>query len=172
MSRPRPLSQRPWDILYALFILIHIPSTVIIDSQAILPAWLFPQFALDLMSFYLETFKDPGMTPPLPVWMSSFVTAELLFQLPFFLWGIRALWRDDTRFLPFSVAYGAHTATTVWVVFWSLAHHYLYPTPGSLSHSQIVSLLLLHAPFFLIPVSMVIRGLILLTRSSDKVKSE
>ncbi|RKP14260.1 transmembrane protein 6/97 [Piptocephalis cylindrospora] len=171
MTQPRPLSQRPWDTLHAAFILFHIPPVILVDCQAILPAWVFPQFARDILAFYLRTFRDPSMTPPVRPWMASFVAAELVLQLPFFVWGLRALWRDDARFRPVSIAYGAHAATTVWAILWELGSHLLLPTPISPSSTQIVSLLLLHIPFFLIPATMVVRGISLLN-GLRKEKSE
>lgn len=80
MPRRIPLSSRPLDFLYFAFILlrtrlrvvaeileslnesskqIHIPCTVLIDSQAIYPQHLLPNILRDLSERYIAFSADP-----------------------------------------------------------------------------------------------------------------
>jgi hypothetical protein len=48
-----------------------------------------------------------------PIWLQSFIAAEMIFQLPFFFFATYALWRRKNWIRIPSIIYGAHTSTTV-----------------------------------------------------------
>ncbi|XP_007117729.2 sigma intracellular receptor 2-like [Physeter macrocephalus] len=73
---------REW--LLGLYFLSHIPITLLVDLQAVLPRDLYRVELRNLRQWYTEEFKDPLLHNP-PVWFKSFLFCELVFQLPFFL---------------------------------------------------------------------------------------
>uniref|UniRef100_A0A672Y993 EXPERA domain-containing protein n=1 Tax=Sphaeramia orbicularis TaxID=375764 RepID=A0A672Y993_9TELE len=69
---------------YFLYFASHIPITLCIDLQALLPAQVYPQWLKDLVQWYAGAFRDPMVVAP-PAWFGSFIVCEALLQLPFFL---------------------------------------------------------------------------------------
>jgi len=103
---------------FLIFFSSHIPITFFIDGQALLPSYLYPSFARSALKFYTDTFHDPLMTSPHPVWFRSMVACEMLFQVPFFFVACRALYNKKSLdgagwFRSACIAYGAHTSTTL-----------------------------------------------------------
>lgn len=107
---------------FLLFFSSHIPITFLIDGQALLPSYLYPSLARSALKFYTDTFQDPLMTSPHPVWFRSMVACEMLFQVPFFFAACHALYSYDATknsvdgkgwFRSACIAYGAHTSTTL-----------------------------------------------------------
>lgn len=102
---------RALEIVFFLYFASHIPITLFIDLQALLPQHVYPQqvsvtelhnapppftfmrwfffFFLtsvqlkDVLRWYSEKFKDPMVVDP-PEWFKSFIFCEALIQLPFF----------------------------------------------------------------------------------------
>jgi len=69
--------------VYLIYFLTHIPITLLVDLQAVFGQH-YPLYLQDIITWYVATFKDHLMRDP-PVWFQSFIMAELVFQLPFFL---------------------------------------------------------------------------------------
>ncbi|KAI6160693.1 transmembrane protein 6/97 [Pisolithus thermaeus] len=119
MAQRRPLSSRPLDLLYFSFFLIHIPATLLLDCQALYPAWIVPSSIKALPSIYLDFSSDPliagafGHVSGDFVWFKLFLYLEAFFQLPVFVLGAFKLWQDSPSIYPLLVIYGASTATTV-----------------------------------------------------------
>ncbi|KAL0955302.1 hypothetical protein HGRIS_004191 [Hohenbuehelia grisea] len=136
----KSLTSRPLDLVYLIYFLSHIPATLLLDIQAIVPKSLLPDAIRGLGLKYINMTNDPvvgGATglvgnPANFAWLRSFMYLELFFQLPIFILGARALWkrklshysilihanltsvtRSDTQtfYLPM-IIYGASTATT------------------------------------------------------------
>ena len=80
------------------FFATHIPITLLVDAQALLPAQLYPESARSLgatlpaaprhpppsplsVHWYAHEFSDPFMSRP-PIWFKSFILCELLIQVP------------------------------------------------------------------------------------------
>lgn len=59
----KPLTSRPFDLVVVIFFLSHIPVTVFLDSQVVLPASWYPQFAKDGWQLYIHSYNDPLVTP-------------------------------------------------------------------------------------------------------------
>jgi len=76
--------QRPLDLVFVIFFVTHVPTTLFVDCQCILPAEYFPKACHDLLQFHLDNFKDPLMGT-CPAWLRSIIWCELLLQVPFFL---------------------------------------------------------------------------------------
>lgn len=98
---------RVLEIIFFLYFATHIPITLFIDLQALLPEHVYPQqvgvtnsrivFFLtllcadcftsvqlkDVLRWYSEEFKDPMVVDP-PEWFKSFIFCEAFLQLPFF----------------------------------------------------------------------------------------
>lgn len=86
------LLSRPLDLIYFVYFASHIPVTLAIDLQTLLPAHWIPKVLADTLSFYKNTFKDPfmGSTEPM-YWFRSFLVCELILQLPFFFYACYGL---------------------------------------------------------------------------------
>jgi hypothetical protein len=109
------------------FFASHIIITLIIDSQAIAPLEWIPVVLQDLLAFEVATFNDPLMGNARELlWFQSLVTCELFFQVPYFLAAVYFFRRETTSEYPdwfrsASIAYGAHTATTMAPILTTLA---------------------------------------------------
>ncbi|KAG7218368.1 hypothetical protein INR49_006883 [Caranx melampygus] len=77
------MSLRVLEIIFFLYFASHVPITLCIDLQALLPGQVYPQPLRDLLRWYAERFKDPMMLDP-PPWFRSFIVCEALLQTPFF----------------------------------------------------------------------------------------
>ncbi|KAF8518934.1 transmembrane protein 6/97 [Hysterangium stoloniferum] len=117
----RPLASRPLDLIYFCFFVIHIPASLMIDLHAILPKAIAPQFLTEITKSYIALSGDPLIAGAnnffgsgyVFAWFRSFLWIELLFQLPMFFFGARALWKDSPSiYLPMLI-YAASTTTTL-----------------------------------------------------------
>ena len=79
-------------LLFLGFFASHIPITFLIDGQALLSPAFYPKFARDALDWYTSTFQDHLMQRPHDLWFKSMVACELLFQVPFFIVAVYALW--------------------------------------------------------------------------------
>jgi hypothetical protein len=162
----RPLSSRPMDLIYFIFFLIHIPSTLLIDCQAVWPKHLFPKFLQDIPFWYVGMSGDPLVGRAMGIlgdgsdlaWFMSFLYLEALFQLPVFVLGAIGLWRDSPGIYSLLALYGASTATTTLAC---IAMIIDVPTTSaatfaqkviSITSEQRVLLLCSYVPFFIIPL--------------------
>jgi hypothetical protein len=68
------------DRLFLAFFLSHIPITVFVDAQAVLPPARFPAAARAASAWYLRAYKDPLMAPPIAPWFAALCWSELLLQ--------------------------------------------------------------------------------------------
>ncbi len=71
------------DRLFLAFFLSHIPITLLIDAQAVLPPARFPAAARAASAWYLRTYNDPLMAPPIAPWFAALCWSELLLQARF-----------------------------------------------------------------------------------------
>eukprot|EP00069_Balaena_mysticetus_P012017 bmy_21526T0 len=96
--------------LMGLYFLSHVPITLLVDLQAVLPRDLYPVELRNLQEWYTEESKDPLLHNP-PVWFKSFLFRELVFQLPFFLIPTYVFFKVWIR-TP-AIIYSVHTMTTL-----------------------------------------------------------
>jgi len=171
-SRRRiPLTYRPLDLLYFSFFLVHIPATLLVDTQHLYPTWLFPPFFHSLQRTYLSMSNDPllgsatgffGPNVEKPVWFNSFIALEVLFQVPVFFFGARALYKGSRAIYVLLLIYGASTFTTVLPCITTILHTPETTTAAigqkiiSLTFEQRVLLLSSYVPFAVVPLVMTI----------------
>ena len=81
------------DLMRRIFIAYfatHVPATILIDSQAIVPDKYVPSFAKSLLQFHIKQNDDFLMLEQ-PLWLKSFIVFEVLVQLPLFFVLLRKL---------------------------------------------------------------------------------
>ena len=114
-------------IAFLVFFASHIPITILFDGQCVTPESRLPQFLLDLTQFEIDTFKDPLIRDARQLlWFKSVVACEVLLQLPYFFVACSYLLQSQRTVYPdafrvASIAYGAHTATTLVPILATLA---------------------------------------------------
>ncbi|KAJ1306872.1 hypothetical protein OPQ81_007857 [Rhizoctonia solani] len=158
------LKKRPLDFLYLVYFAIHIPPTVLMDLQVVLP----------------QVAGAMGLhgVPTQFTWFYTFLVLEELFQLPLFILGIYML-RKNSPYTPILLAvYGSHVTTTMAPV---LATFLATPSTGSsasekvvrfssLNSSQLSMLLSSYIPFLVIPLLMAIDGTRRLVQQVNRVQ--
>ncbi|ELU39026.1 hypothetical protein AG1IA_06947 [Rhizoctonia solani AG-1 IA] len=154
----RDLNKRPLDLLYFIFF-VHIPATLLMDLQAIIPVGLLPSFFQIIPNFYLSISGDPLIAgamglhgvPTQFTWFRTFIIIEGLVDLPY------------TPII--LIFYGSHVTTTVVPVLTTTL-----ATPiatigvpegmpfASVSTLQLAVLLASYIPFLAVPLAMTIDG--------------
>ncbi|KAI0003717.1 transmembrane protein 6/97 [Russula compacta] len=168
--RRTPLTCRPMDLFYFIFFLVHIPSTLLIDCQAIWPKQLVPKLLQAFPLWYVNMSGDPLVGGAMGIlgneselaWFKSFLYLEALFQLPVFVLGARGLWRDSPGIYGLLALYGASTCTTTLACIAAIVNT---PTTSAVTIAQnVVSitpdqrflLLSSYVPFFITPLCIAI----------------
>ncbi|XP_040194366.1 sigma intracellular receptor 2 [Rana temporaria] len=140
--------------IFFFYFFSHIPITLLVDLQAVLPSAWYPQQLLDLMRWYTATFKDHLMRNP-PPWFMSFVYCEAIVQLPFFPVAAYAFLKGGCRWIRVpAIVYSSHVATTVLAI---LAHLLFGDFPktkelDSPTQQERLTLVTIYAPYLVIPV--------------------
>ncbi|WVQ81176.1 hypothetical protein IAT38_003298 [Cryptococcus sp. DSM 104549] len=149
---------RRLDQLWFWFFIMHIPTTLLIDLQALYPPSIVPAPLSSFANWSIELTRDPVLggvfsKDPSFGWLKCFMGVEGFFQLPVFVLGAWGLWHNDKRIYPLIIAYGASTATTVI----PCIHTILTATPSPLfSTGELANLLAEYVPFFAIPLAMAV----------------
>ncbi|CAE6419191.1 unnamed protein product [Rhizoctonia solani] len=166
------LNERPLDLLYFIFFVIHIPATLLMDLQAIVPPGALPSFFRIIPEFYLSISGDPLIAgamglhgaPTQFTWFRTFIMMEGLFQLPVFFLGLYALKKDSPYTPVLLTLYGSHVTTTVVPVLTTtlatpISANMTNTTPFiSLNASQLTILMASYIPFLAVPLAMTIDG--------------
>jgi hypothetical protein len=139
------IGERTRAIFLAYFI-THIPATMMIDSQVVLPRALVPAFARKALEWHIATNNDVLMANQ-PSWLRGLVACELLFQLPFFFVAVKALMGRKNWIRGYCIAYGAHTATTLVPIL-----QYIWEDETFKSEKQRVALIGIYAPYLIVPL--------------------
>ncbi|XP_077336633.1 sigma intracellular receptor 2 [Lithobates pipiens] len=140
--------------IFFFYFFSHIPITLLVDLQAVLPSAWYPQQLLDLMRWYTATFKDHLMRNP-PPWFMSFVYCEAIVQLPFFPVAAYAFLKGGCRWIRVpAIVYSSHVATTVLAI---LAHLLFGDFPKtkeleSPTQQERLTLVAIYAPYLVIPL--------------------
>ncbi|XP_034556238.1 sigma intracellular receptor 2 [Notolabrus celidotus] len=148
------MALRVLEIIFFFYFASHIPITLFIDLQALLPGHVFPQQLKDLLHWYAEDFKDPMVLDP-PEWFRSFIFCEALVQLPFFPIAAYAFLKGGCKWIRTpAIIYSTHVATTLVPI---LAHILFYQFPlephaGPQTLKERWLLVSIYAPYLLIPV--------------------
>ena len=144
-------------ILGVVFFASHIPATLLVDAQALLPASLFPEFAKKMLADFIAQYNDPLMggairAPEDHRWFLSLIATELVIQLPFFFVALYAfVFRREWIRLPM-VAYGGFVSATMVPILSEL-----YFSTGCTS-SQRLALLAMYSPYLFVPALLVVWG--------------
>ena len=157
---------------FLIFFISHVPITFLVDSQALLPSWLYPQAIRELLDFYVNFVNDPLMARPAFAgpWFQSFVVGELLFQLPFFCLAVRMMLSSTrTTFWPdwfrtACIIYGTHTSTTLIPI---LAQVIFNPDSNTVEKLMTVSVYL---PYLIFPAWLTV--LAVMDTSTNTTKSK
>jgi hypothetical protein len=105
-------------LAFLAFFSSHVPITLLMNGQTVLPEALFPAALRGILPFYSSQFNDTLMAPPFDSWFQSFVVCEVLLQVPFFIYAVRCLLNWQTTdgsgfFRTACLIYGAHAVTTL-----------------------------------------------------------
>ncbi|KAF0023427.1 hypothetical protein F2P81_024057 [Scophthalmus maximus] len=169
-SRPilGTMALRVLEIIFFLYFASHIPITLFIDLQALLPGQLYPQPLKDLLKWYAEEFKDPMVLDP-PAWFKSFILCEAVLQTPFFPIAAYAFLKGGRKWIRTpAIVYSTHVATTLVPI---LAHVLFYqfpmkPYPGPQTPQERWLLVSIYAPYLLVPVLLLVTMLLSSTYNS------
>ncbi|XP_075993230.1 sigma intracellular receptor 2 [Genypterus blacodes] len=159
---------RVLEIIFFFYFASHIPITLCIDLQALLPPHVYPQALKDLLQWYGEAFRDPMVLDP-PCWFQSFILCEALLQLPFFPVAAYAFLKGGCQWIRTpAIVYSAHVATTLVPI---LAHILFYPFPmkphpGPQTPQERCFLVSIYAPYLVVPVLLLLTMLLSSTYNS------
>ncbi|XP_030632697.1 sigma intracellular receptor 2 [Chanos chanos] len=148
------MSVRVLEMIFFIYFASHIPITLFIDFQALLPEHFYPQMLKDLLRWYATEFKDPMMMDP-PIWFKSFVFCEALVQFPFFPFAAYAFLKGGCRWIRTpAMIYSAHVATTLIPILAYILYHDFptTPHPGPQTWNERWLLVSIYAPYLLVPV--------------------
>lgn len=145
---------RVLEIIYFLYFATHIPITLLIDFQVLLPGHFFPQALKQFGKWYAAEFKDPMILDP-PLWFKSFVFCEAILQLPFFPVAAYAFWKGGCKWIRIpAIVYSTHVATTLIPILSYILFHQFpqVPHPGPSTMRERLTLVSVYAPYLLIPL--------------------
>nr|XP_020443799.1 transmembrane protein 97 [Monopterus albus] len=164
---------RVLEIIFFFYFASHIPITLFIDLQVLLPGHVYPQPLKDLLKWYAEEFKDPMVLDP-PEWFKSFIFCEAVFQVPFFPIAAYAFLKGSCKWIQIpAIMYSTHVATTLVPI---LAHILFYqfpmkPHPGPQTLLERWQLVSIYIPYLLVPVLLLLT-MVLSSTYSFTSKSE
>ena len=131
--------------VFLAYFITHIPISLVLDFQALLGAY-YPPILKSLYSWYTAQFQDHLMATK-PLWLQSFILAEVILQFPLFFFFIRGLMKKEYHKIKIpGIIYGAHVATTVWAI---LAETII---SDKNSTNEKIILTSFYFPYFLVPV--------------------
>ncbi|NXJ76488.1 SGMR2 protein, partial [Trogon melanurus] len=140
--------------LFALYFLSHIPVTLLVDLQALLPHGLFPHGLTELLQWYGATFRDPMMLQP-PEWFKAFIYCEAFLQMPFFPIAAYAFLKGGCRWIRTpAIIYSTHVATTLFAILAHILFHDFSKSEhlGPQTQRERLILLSVYLPYLLIPL--------------------
>ena len=113
-STTNPSSFPEWVRKVCLvYFVSHIPATLLVDAQALIPKRFVPSIAQSILHFHCEQNKDFLMRNP-PLWLKSFIACELLVQLPLFFYLAKGLKEKNYRKIRTpGLLYCVHVMTTM-----------------------------------------------------------
>lgn len=146
-----------FDWLAVAYFASHIPITLLVDAQAVLPdvGVTYPPAVSGLVAWYAAEFADPLMAPRpagQPDWFKAIVWVEVLLQLPFFFYALAAWLRADNGLRVPLIIYAAHVATTLVPIFGVFAAATAIPA------DKRAVLAAIYAPYLLMPLAFLYRA--------------
>ncbi|XP_023276257.1 sigma intracellular receptor 2 [Seriola lalandi dorsalis] len=168
------MSLRVLEIIFFFYFASHIPITLCIDLQALLPGHVYPQPLRDLLRWYGEAFKDPMVLDP-PQWFRSFILCEALFQTPFFPVAAYAFLKGGCKWIRTpAIIYSTHVATTLVPILAHVLFHQfpMKPHPGPQTLQERWLLVSIYAPYLLVPVLLLLTMLLSSTYSTTSTSGQ
>ncbi|KAJ1667414.1 Transmembrane protein 97 [Coemansia sp. RSA 1646] len=154
-QKATPTKRSRLDTLFLAYFISHIPITLCVDLQPLIPTGSVPRPLLVLNDVLTRQLRDPFMvlgnsSSSDLTWFRSLLACELVLQLPFFFYAVWALWvSSPRRHLPLLV-YGAHVSTTMAPILGML----LFGNIDRSCHERML-LASMYVPYLLIPLAMV-----------------
>lgn len=148
------------DFIYLLYFGSHIPIAMFFDSQAVLPAWIYPKVLRDVMGWYTREFGDAMMAGK-PGWFQSFIVFEIFFQFPFFFVAFYAYWKGISKNrwirLPM-IVYSTHVVTSLVCIFHHIFLHDFTKDElkGPSSLKERLQLAAFYLPYFIVPLLLLV----------------
>ncbi|KAL7848805.1 hypothetical protein SRHO_G00204280 [Serrasalmus rhombeus] len=146
------------EIIFFFYFATHIPITLFIDLQALVPEHVYPQALKDVLHWYAADFKDPMVLDP-PFWFKSFIFCEALVQLPFFPVAAYAFMKGNCRWIRTpAIVYATHVATSLIPILAHILFHDfpVAPHPGPQTSKERLTLVSVYAPYLVIPIMLLL----------------
>ncbi|KXZ55009.1 hypothetical protein GPECTOR_3g172 [Gonium pectorale] len=137
------------DVIFLAFFIIHIPTTLLVDSQSVFPAEYYPPWAKEALKWHIEMNGD-HLVSKNPTWFVSLVWGEVLYQLPFFFVASYAFIKRRNWIRVPSIIYGAHVVTTMIPI---LTDILFGPDSGPKRHT----LAAIYVPYLIVPLLLLVR---------------
>ncbi|NWQ83530.1 SGMR2 protein, partial [Columbina picui] len=140
--------------LFALYFLSHVPVTLLIDLQPLLPPGILPPALAELLRWYTGAFRDPLMLQP-PEWFKAFIYCEAFLQLPFFPVAGYAFLKGGCKWIRTpAIIYSTHVATTLFPILAHILFHDFSQSEhsGPQTQRERLTLLSIYLPYLLIPL--------------------
>lgn len=115
MSSVIPLSRRPYDWLFLAYFLVHIPVTLCIDAQVLLPKAWFPALLQRAMQDWIRDYDDVVLRTA-PLWFQSFIWIELICHVPYFFFAVYAFARGRNWIRTTTLVYSTAVITSMCVI--------------------------------------------------------
>ncbi|XP_052073602.1 sigma intracellular receptor 2-like [Mytilus californianus] len=146
------------DFIFLCYFITHIPISIFVDAQVLLPKWIFPTKVVELKAWYCAEFKDTMMIDP-PAWFRTFVYCEFIFQFPFFFVAVYAFIKgikNCSWIRTPMIVYSTHVATTTAAICFHIMYNDFSKSKPKGPKTQIErqALLMFYFPYLLIPLLM------------------
>ncbi|KAK7205934.1 transmembrane protein 6/97 [Myxozyma melibiosi] len=149
------ISKRPLDCFYFIYFIIHAFVTAFIDIGIIIPRDYRLKIQSNLLDLHVSMNNDPLLKNP-PAWFVSFVVIEGIFQLPFFVVGAIAFYRDSKKVYIPTLVYGVNASLTTLACLIEITYGFRNLSPEELSDGDRVGLFWVYFPTFVIPLFMIV----------------
>lgn len=143
------------DKVYFYYFLIHTPITIFMDATIAIPFEYQISIQQKLSTFHITSNKDFLCAKP-ELWFQLFVIWELIFQLPFFVYGVYDYYQNDFQFYskkiwPTFLLYGFNAGFTSLIC---LIYAVIFSSANGLNRGETLNLALLYAPTMVLPFYM------------------
>ncbi|KAM9808814.1 sigma intracellular receptor 2 [Syngnathus typhle] len=158
------------ETVFVFYFTSHIPITLLIDLQTVLPGYLYPQALRDLFQWYSKEFRDPMLLQP-PEWFQSFIVCEGLLQIPFFPIAAYAFYKGSCHWIRTpAIIYSTHVATTlIPILSHIIFHQYTIESPWApQTWQERWTLVAIYAPYLFVPVLLLFTMLLSSTYNPSK----
>ncbi|KAH7301306.1 hypothetical protein KP509_23G019500 [Ceratopteris richardii] len=138
------------DLFFTTYFVMHIFITVFVDSQAILPASLYPLPLRSIFSWHIS-FSGDYLMRDMPPYFKGLVFAEVFLQIPLFFANAYGFYHEKRWARTTGLIYGVTAATS------------LVPILTDFLYSNVATknlLMAIYVPFLVIPLALVFHVII------------